>query len=1024
MANKTFGKISKRSIKGSLSRFLSIVSIVALGVGFLAGLLATTPDMRNSANDYFAENRFYDFYIQSTVGFSEDDVKEIKEQTYVKDAVAIKQEDQIVKDEDDESLETRIFYVDLDDKNKINNFVLEEGRMPKDQGECVIEVPNRYSYNAKLNSIYTTEDGKEYKAVGIVSSPMFLSTKGEGTQIGKGSIVLGMYLQEEADTEVFTAVYGLGNIKNQDTFSAEYEDEVNDISDKLKSFGEVQVVNRIEQIKKEAQEELDKNKATFESEKRKAKKAFGDSEAELKANENTIRSGKEQIADGIKKIDEGLVKLQEGQQTIERELAALEDNENKLLAGKKQLEGALNDINVSIKQIEQLIEQAGTDTELKQKLEEKLLELNSQKSLLQNQYDEVNANLAKITAGKEQINANKSTINANINNLKEQRAELLNKQKELQSGEAKLKAGWSTYYSEKSKAEAELAEAEAKLNEAQKEIDDIKDGKWIINTRLDSNGVSGFENDVEKVGAIAKIFPVFFFLVAALVVLTTMTRMIEEERMQVGTLKSLGYPNSIIRNYYLKYGFFATVIGSVFGLAVGFNLFPRVISNAYRMMYNTPPVKTEFIWELAGGIVLVTLICIMSTIFIASRGELKEKPASLMQPKAPAAGKRILLERVTPLWRRLKFTRKVALRNLFRYKKRFLMTIIGVAGCFALLITGFGVRDSIGDIVGIQYGEIFKYDITVSVDRDKWTPADKLDKEGFFAEEKITVKTSQGKEEAVVDVPESESTLKQFVDLRTREGHKEIKLSDEGIVLSEKLCEELEINIGDTVEVTLGDDKSTDVTVTGICENYVMNRGFMTANGYEEYFGESPEYNTLFATFKDYDEKTQSADDIVEEVMAKDDVQYALATETIRDNFSDSVKNIDYIVMVLILSAGALSVIVLYNLTNINICERKKELATIKVLGFYEREVSAYIFREINLLAFIGIIIGIPAGIALHTFVIKTAEVGGMMFGRDIYWRSYVFAVIITVLFTALVNLIMRRSIRKIDMVESMKAND
>ena len=469
----------------------------------------------------------------------------------------------------------------------------------------------------------------------------------------------------------------------------------------------------------------------------------------------------------------------------------------------------------------------------------------------------------------------------------------------------------------------------------------------------------------------------------------------------------------------------ASVIGSAVGMSIGFTIFPKVIAGAYSMMYNVPSVTTKFIWPMALVIGAVTTFVILIAIYFSCRGELREKPASLLQPKAPEAGKRILMERITPVWSRLKFTHKVTLRNLFRYKKRFLMTIIGMAGCFALLLTGFGIRDSIKDIVGIQFGEIFKYDMTISVDRDKWNPSqDIYEKQGFFAEENAKASYGGASESFTLTVPESEEALADFVDIRTRTGHDKLTPKDGEIILSEKLCEVLNVQEGDMVTIGLDSGEDKDMKVSGICENYVGSVGFMNSATYESAFGKAPEYSTLYVSLKNDLTKEGDTDSLVRKVMNEPNVEYVLATDTISENFDDSVKNIDYIVMVLIISAGGLSIIVLYNLTNVNVSERKKELATIKVLGFYEREVTAYIFREINILAVIGMICGLPLGMALHRFVIKTAEVGGMMFGRNIYIMSFVLSFVIMGIFTFLVNLIMRKSIKKINMVESMKAND
>lgn len=1016
----TFKKMSRRGIKSSLSRFLSIVSIVALGVGFLAGLLATTPDMKNTANEYFIDKNLYDLYAQSTLGFSNNDIEAIKKLDYISQVMAIKQEDMIMRDSQDESLEARVFYVDFDDNRRLNKFELIEGRLPQKNDECVIEIPNQYSYNTKVNSIFRDDNGKKIKAVGIVKSPMFLSSKGEATKIGKGSIALGIYVREPEKIDTYTAVYAKAKINEDDTFNVNYEKELNEIKKKFKAFGKEQSKKRYEELKKEAQDKLGENKESFNKKKSEALALLAKNENKLKANEKEIRDGLLKIYDGKKQIANGLYTVEAKKKKLINQTSQLKDRVNEINIAIAKIESSIKIIDENIDKINAILPKIkdGYNYQLGQ-LNEKLTALKVQRQKLVVQLSQLRAQNSKLIGSQKEISAGIVSLNKTKNDLNSQYNLIDNQEKKLNEAKSKLNEGWEKYNKSKKEVIIELDKAEEKIDKAQEKINDMPKCQWYTFTRLDNQGISGFKGDVDKVGAIAKIFPVFFFLVAALVVLTTMTRMIEEERIQVGTLKSLGYSNSIILNHYIKYGLTATVIGSVLGLSVGFNLFPTVISNAYSMMYNIPPVNTRFMWNIAIWIVLATISCVMLTIILVVRKELKEKPAMLMQPKAPVAGKRILLEKATFLWKRLKFSQKVTLRNLFRYKKRFLMTIIGVAGCFALLLTGFGVRNAIGDIVALQYGEIFKYDMTVSVDEENWKKDSKnFASEGFFFEDTAKISSQVGQEEVTIDVPKSDKTLLEFVDLRNRIDHRKIELTDEGLVLSEKAAEILELKVGDDVTVSY-EDHDKIFKVSGICENYVQNKLFMTENSFYRAYGKHPNFNTLFTKLN-----SEDADQVVKDTMKKDGVEYVLATETIKDNFSDSVKNIDYIVLVLIFSAGALSMIVLYNLTNINICERKKELATIKVLGFYDKEVSSYIFREINILTIIGIVVGIPMGIALNTFVIKTAEVGGMMFGREIYFSSYVISIIITILFTVVVNLIMRRSIKKIDMVESMKAND
>lgn len=1039
MVNKSFIKMSARAVKGSFSRFLAIVSIVALGAGFLAGLLATTPDMKENANSYFKESNLYDFYIQSTLGFSGEDVKAVSDLSYVKQVMAIEQEDIMMEDESKENLETRVFHVDFDDDDAINKLILVDGRFPKNSDECVLVVPNKYSYEAAIGDVFTASDGRKYKTSGIAASPLFLSNIGENTQLGKGSISLGMFVKKANDVETYTALYGIGKLKSKDTFSDEYRKEIEKIDENLEKFGETQIKVRREQLVSNAQKELDEKRAVFENEKKDALAKLEDNKITIDKNTRTLNDSEKQLKESLLQVNSGLDEISRGEKEIKNGLEALKDGIYELNNKETEIAGMISEINTAmdkikkeIEHIEKQLADQGLPPEIQESLKAEKNELEKQWTKLDKKASEIQQAIGKIRENKIKLEKDYDNLFAAGLSVDEQKKELaaakkmlLSKEQEIKDGKAKLKAATEKYLSGKDTAESGFAKAEKHLEDAQKQIDNIDSGKWYITNRLETQGISSYKSDTEKVAAIARIFPVFFFLVAALVVLTTMTRMIEEERAQVGTLKSLGYKNGIIRNYYLLYGAVASLIGCVAGLGLGFIIFPKVISNAYAMIYNIPPVSVRIIWHLAGAITLITLIIIMSTIYFACRRELREKPASLLLPKAPEAGKRILLEKITPLWKRIKFTHKVTLRNLFRYKKRFLMTIVGMAGCFALLVTGFGVRDSINDIVDIQYGELMKYDMTVSVDKESWKPVEDIyGKQGFFMQTNAKVINDKKSDMLTISVPENKKAMDDFMTLRTRDKHKMVFLDDNGVVLSEKLCEELDIKKGDKIKIQPDGEKETEIKVIGICENYVSNIGFMTSEGYTKFFGSQPTFKTLYVDIKDEVKEKESSDSIVRKVMEEDGVLYALATDTIRDNFNDSVKNIDYIVMVLIISAGGLSIIVLYNLTNVNICERKKELATIKVLGFYEKEVSSYIFREINILAGIGMLFGIPLGSALHRFVIKTAEVGSMMFGRNIYFLSFLFSVLITGAFTFIVNLIMRRSIRKIDMVESMKAND
>ena len=558
-------------------------------------------------------------------------------------------------------------------------------------------------------------------------------------------------------------------------------------------------------------------------------------------------------------------------------------------------------------------------------------------------------------------------------------------------------------------------------------ITEIDGGAWLVRTRDDSVGYSSYDSNVGKVAALSKIFPVFFFMVALLVALTTMTRLVEENRTQIGTLKALGFSNVEILGEYMFYSLLSSALGCILGFSVGFRLFPKAISSAYAMMFTLPEVTTSVRHDIVLWVAPVTVGSILLATLWACWSEFRACPAKLMQAKAPAAGKRIWLEHLPFIWKRLSFTHKVTCRNLFRYKKRFFMTVIGVAGCSALLVTGFGLRDSINDIVNKQFGEIYLYQMNVLTDGEMLS--DDLvnyldDKEVFdgwlpYSDESGKVMANGKSESANIEVPSDVSDFGSFISLRNRKTKEKLTLSDDGAVLTEKLCETLGVTVGDSVTLQNSDGREAEMKVIGITENYLTSFAYVAPGGYANAFGKSADFRHLLCRVGN-----AATDAVSEKLLGFDNVLYVNASQSLKDNFADSIKSIDGVIFVLILSAGLLCMVVLYNLTNVNICERRKELATIRVLGFHPGEVSRYIFRETDALSFIGSAAGLFAGIWLHSFVVRTVEVDQVMFGRSIYPLSFVFALAISLLFTFIVDLIMRKQIRSVDMVEAMKSND
>ncbi len=670
-------------------------------------------------------------------------------------------------------------------------------------------------------------------------------------------------------------------------------------------------------------------------------------------------------------------------------------------------------------------------------------ELDAQQAAFDAQKAQFDAAVAQVEQGTADLASARSQADAQIaaaqQQLDEAAAQIASGRSQLEQGRADYEGGLAEYERQKADADAQFADAERQIADAQQKIDDLENPSWLVMDRDQNYGVASFESDANRVDSIAQVFPFIFFLVAALVALTTMTRMVEEERVLIGTFKALGYSRARIASKYLLYAAVASVTGSVLGIAVLSQVLPAVISEAYAIIYFVPqgplPIDLGLAGLAAGLGVGVTLVATWAAAFAT----LRERPATLMLPRAPKAGKRILLERIAPLWRRLSFSWKVTFRNLFRYKKRFVMTVIGIAGCTALLLTGLGLQDAINDIIDKQYGEIVHYNAVVTTEDD--LPAasqqelDDLLGAGGAVESSTRVQSASmvasGPDKADVHasvvVPEDPGGLADFLTVRTRVGHEPLSIGDDGVVLAEKLANELGVGVGDTVRLAEQDemgnatDKTFDLTVTGVMENYIYNYVFIGPGEYARMEGGQPAFSTYYAvTSSDAGERAQFND----AVRAIDGVKTVAYNDEVIDAYKSMLKSVGLIVIVLVVAAAALAFIVLYNLTNINITERQREIATLKVLGFTPREVSAYIYRETMLLSVIGCAVGLVLGVFMEGFVVVTAEVDQVMFGRTIHAASFVIAFLLTMLFTVLVMLAMRRKLARVDMVESLKSNE
>lgn len=677
---------------------------------------------------------------------------------------------------------------------------------------------------------------------------------------------------------------------------------------------------------------------------------------------------------------------------------------------------------------------------------------------IQSGYDQLNAASKKVERGREELASAEQEYQDGLQEIAENEQTLLDGQaeiddawdeiadaeRELEDARQELEDGKAEYadalqeyqdaqaeFDEKSaEAEAEIDDARQQIADAQQELDDLEVPEWFVLDRESIQSYVEYGMDTERIGAIGQVFPAIFFLVAALVSLTTMTRMVEEQRLQIGTMKALGYSQSAIAGKFIGYALSASLIGSVLGIFVGSYLLPYVILSAYGMLYTNMTVMLLPIqWDLSAFALLIAVLCTVAATYAACYAEFRSTPASLMRPASPPQGRRVFLERIPALWKRLSFSQKATFRNLFRYKKRFFMTIFGIGACMGLLLVAFGLRNSIAEIVDKQYETVWTYDTSVSFDNDDPEALAGVEEGLQTAQDVRTILPVQQTsldarangvtKSAYVFIPEHLEDLSEIVHLQNRQTGEAIALEDGSVVVTEKLARLLSLEVGDEITLLREETEEVTATVSAIAENYLYHYVYMTPATYEQLFHEAPEYSTVFLRT---DVGQEGEDAMAEELLAIDGITGVSFVSDLQTQVSDMMRSLDMVVVVLVVSAGLLAFIVLYNLNNISIIERRRELATLKVLGFYDGEVTAYIYRENIWLTLIGMVLGVGIGFVLHKFIIRTCEVDMIMFGQSIRLDSYLYSILLTVLFSVLVNLFMFFKLRKIDMVESLKS--
>lgn len=839
---------------------------------------------------------------------------------------------------------------------------------------------------------------------------------------------------------------------------------------------EKEVADKIAEAEQEladARKKLDDGWYEYRKGKKDLEEAYPDlveGEAELWDGYYELMDGEAEYDDGVKQYEAGLAEYEAKRDAA---LPQLEQAKAEIDAGFKLINDykagkeALAAYNKSIDELEQIPDDG---TEQYQEVLQKIAALETKRDELQNQLDSFNVNEAELEVrlgeleaareeydkGMAQLDAAKAEIDKGKAQLDDARKELNKGWREYYEGKQELEDGWDEYFEgmeelpkarkklndgekeyeegladlaeAKIEAAEEVADAKDELADARREVADIEAGEWYILPRGYNPGYTGFGQDAERMANLATVFPVIFFIVAGLVCLTTMTRMVEEHRTEIGLMKALGYDRWTISEKYLSYGLLPSLAGGALGLVIGHTLFPVMIYVSYQILYEMPDITLRFYPGLSALAVFAAVACTTLSTLWACLSTLEDFPANLMRPRAPKPGKRVLLERITPLWRSMSFKWKITTRNLFRYQKRFWMTVIGISGCTALVMAGIGLRESLTTSMRVQYDELFNYDVQITfaegllgderAEIEEYLGASEEVKDyAYIYASGVTAQSDAYSTSAYIEVFDPEE-IEKFVLIRDYGTDEKLALPEHGVLMDKKLSELLDIGVGDSF--IIDSDGLHTAVVAGIYENYVGHFIYLSPGGYEEIFREAPETNGMMLNLADGSRET--CERVTTKLLAFNGVSAAVRAADTQDIYLKSMERVDFVVVVVILCAAALAIVVLYNLSNINMTERMRELATIKVLGFYDGEVSAYVYRENIVLTIVGIALGCVMGKYLHGWMIRSVEIDLMMFGREVTAGCYLLSAGLTALFAVIVNIIAHEQMKKIDMVESLKS--
>lgn len=1026
-------KTTYREIRQSFGRYAAILAIVALGVGFFVGLMVVTPAMVRNGGRYLNNHDLYDLRLLSTLGFEKDSLDAFTGREDIKAVEGAVSSDFLAVDESGKS-RVLVAQTLLEVQNQVE---LKEGRLPEAADEIVVD-SSLFSKDDIGKTIQVSDENSEetadlfaydvYTIVGVADASYYINYQRGSTTLGTGRVSGFVYMLPDGfDTDYYTELF-VRLDQNDRIYSDAYKAKIEDLKTWAEPIAEQEAQNRYDSLKADAQQKVDDAQKELRDQTADARTDLEEAKQKLTDGQKELADGKEQIADAKKQLQQAKQTLAQKQTELNNGRAQLVDGRSQLEAGQAQLDSARAQLNAAIAAAQSAGSQAGAESGVSggaaASPAQQLAQLDAQQAALDAQRNQLESSEAELTDGEKQLAAAKRELSSQEEQLNEQEQKLADAEKELADGQKEYEDGLQTL-------DEKTADAKEEIADAQKQIGEIQEPDVYVLGRDTNIGYASYENDSTIVAGIAKVLPFFFFLVAALVCMTTMNRMVEEQRTQIGVLKALGYSEARIMGKYLFYAGSAAGIGSVIGFLIGSTIFPTVIWNAYKIMYHMGDYELMFDPGLAAASLAVALLCSVGVTWLTCRYELMSTAANLIRPKSPKSGRRVWLEHIPLLWNHMSFLTKVSVRNVFRYKQRFFMMVIGIGGCTALLVTGYGIKDTIADIADMQYEEVQLYDMSATL-KEGYPDADAADFSELtgalsgsskdwmpFCEISMDLTGRSGVKTANVVIPQDTGAAQEYIRLRTEEGEDIPWPGEEEAVISAKLARKCGIRVGDTVTLRTEDGEKLKVEVAALSRNYIYNYVYISPETWKLDNGSDPVYKSIYIHAL---EGAQENRELSEKLLACDVVSAVAVNADMLSQINKMMGSLDAVVLLVILCAGALAFIVIYNLTNINITERIREIATIKVLGFRPKETASYVFRENVVLTALGTIVGLGAGICLHRFVIANIDVDMVTFQPRVLPFSFVKSILLTFVFMVIVDVVMYLKLERINMAESLKS--